>query len=529
VTSTTTPATTAPNGIGTGRMSRMEAAFLAMEQPSAPNHLGSLMIFGPRDGRALTYDAVTALVGERLAQLPSARRKVAEVPFGLGRPSWTTDRGFDIEYHVRQTALPPGGDDAALARLVGLAHATPLDRSRPLWELWVIEGLPDARVALYAKVHVAAIDDTTGAELMTALLDTDPADGSAAVAVAPPEVLPDGPSRPLDGLARLTGPLPDQLRWAAGFPGRLADRALRSAGEQWPGVRETAVEVILRTPGLDGLARLLPTSEAGELIDEHPTGRAPRLSFNAPVTSSRRFAMARLPIDDVLAVKHAADVTFNDVVVAVCAGALRRWLLAHDELPTSPTVAMVPILVRGPTDGRAGGRDDAHVAGLVATLPTHLADPAQRLARTHEALRTAKERHAAVPASLLQDVSMFAPPAVAAMAGRLVGAMPTFVSPRVNLAITNVPGPRRPVHLAGHLLESSHPALSISDLTPLHIGLQSGADGIGIGAVSCRDTLDDLAELVAATGVELDELVATTRPRPPARARRARPVSPTAS
>ena len=116
---------------GTSRMSRMEAAFLAMEQPSAPNHLGSLMIFGPRDGRPLTYDTVTALVAERLARLPSARRKVAEVPFGLGRPSWTTDRSFDIEYHVRQTALPPGGDEAALARLVGLAHAAPLDRSRP--------------------------------------------------------------------------------------------------------------------------------------------------------------------------------------------------------------------------------------------------------------------------------------------------------------------------------------------------------------------------------------------------------------
>jgi WS/DGAT/MGAT family acyltransferase len=511
---------------GTGRMSRMEAAFLAMEQPSAPNHLGSLMIFGPRDGRPLTYDTVTALVAERLARLPSARRKVAEVPFGLGRPSWTTDRGFDIEYHVRQTALPPGGDDAALARLVGLAHATPLDRSRPLWELWVIEGLPNDRVALYAKVHVAAIDDTTGAELMTALLDTDPDGASAVVAAAPVDVPRAASSGPFDGLARLAGPLPDQLRWAAGFPGRLADRALRSAGEQWPGVRETAVEVILRTPGLDGLARLLPTSEAGDIIDEHPTGRAPRLSFNAPVTSSRRFAMAHLPIDEVLAVKHAADVTFNDVVVAVCAGALRRWLLANDELPTSPTVAMVPILVRGPADGRAGGRDDAHVAGLVATLPTNIADPAQRLARTHDALRTAKERHAAVPASLMQDVSMFAPPAVAAMAGRLVGALPTFVSPRVNLAITNVPGPRRPVHLAGHLLESSHPALSISDLTPLHIGLQSGADGIGIGAVSCRDTLDDLAGLVGAAQVELDELVATTTPR--RRARRTRQVSPAA-
>ncbi|MET0458920.1 MAG: wax ester/triacylglycerol synthase family O-acyltransferase [Ilumatobacteraceae bacterium] len=502
----------------------MDAAFLAMEQPSAPNHLGSLMIFGPRGGRPLTYETVTDLVAERLVRLPSARRKVAEVPFGLGRPSWTTDRTFDIEYHVRQTALPPGGGEAALARLVGLAHAAPLDRSRPLWELWVIEGLSGQRVALYAKVHVAAIDDTTGAELMTALLDTDTgddADGAPIVAALEPvDARGNGSPRPFEGLARFTGPLPDQLRWAAGFPGRLADRALRSAGEQWPGMRETAVEVIHRTPGLDAIARMLPTSEAGDIIDEHPTGRAPRLSFNAPVTSSRRFAMATLPIDDVLAVKRGTeDVTFNDVVVAVCAGALRRWLLANDELPTDPTVAMVPILVRGPVDGGNGGRDDAHVAGLVASLPTHVADPVQRLTRTHEALRTAKDRHAAVPASLMQDVSMFAPPAVAAMAGRLVGALPTFVSPRVNLAITNVPGPRRPVHLAGHPLESSHPAMSISDLTPLHIGLQSGADGIGIGAVSCRDTLDDLASLVASTSVELDELVA--RVAPPRRTRKA--------
>ena len=447
-------------------------------------------------------------VAERLPLVPSARRIVAEVPFGLARPSWEPDRAFDLEYHVRHTALPKRGGVAALTRLIGHTHAIQLDRARPLWELWVIEGLPDDRVVLYSKVHVAAIDDSTGAELMTALLDTEP---SGRPTVVDPEPVDAGGSGPLDVIGRIVEPLPDQLRWAVGFPGRVAERAMRAAGEQWPGLRETAVEITQRTPLLGLAAKLLPTSDAGDVIDEHPTGRAPRLSWNAPITRYRRFALARLPIDDVLAVKNAAGTTFNDVVVAVCAGMLRRWLLAQDELPTSPVVALVPVLVAGPS----GRRDDAHIAGLVAPLPTNVADPADRLARTHDALAMAKQRHAAVPASMMQDMSMFAPPAVAAMAGRMVDALPhrAFVSPTVNVAISNVPGPRQPVHLAGRELESSHPAMSISDRTPLHIGVQSGPEVVGIGAVACRDNLDDLGGLLAGAPLELADLVAAVSGR----------------
>ena len=506
------------------RMSRMDAAFLAMERPDQPRHLGAVMIFGPGPDGPLTYDIVKETVAARLGLVPSARRVIAEVPLGLGRPSWVDDPAFDLEYHVRQGAVATDGGPAALARFVADAHGLPLDRTRPLWELWVIDGLADDRVALYAKVHVAAIDDTTGAELMTALLDVD---GKAPTALAASTgSAGNGASAggPFDLIGRIAGPLPDQLRWAAGFPGRLAERALRAAGQQWPGLRETTVEVAQRTPGLSSVAQLLPTGRAGEILDEHPTGRAPRLSFNTAVTPHRRYAFARMPIDDVLAVKHRAGTTFNDVVVAVCAGALRRWLLDHDELPSSPLVALLPVLVAG----SSGERGDAHVAGIVATLPTNVAEPAERLARTHESLRFAKERHAAVPASVLQDMSMFAPPAVAAMAGRLIDALPhrSFVSPTVNLAITNVPGPRGEVHLAGRPLESSHPAMSITDLTPLHIGLQSGVDWVGVGAMSCREALPDLAGLVGAAQVELDELVATTTPR--RRARRTRQVSPAA-
>ena len=431
------------------------------------------------------------------------------MPFGLARPSWEPDRAFDLTYHVRHTALPKRGGEAALARVIGHTHAIQLDRARPLWELWVIEGMPDDRVVLYSKVHVAALDDSTGAELMTALLDTDP---EGRPTVADPEPVDAGDAGPLDVVGRIVGPLPDQLRWAAGFPGRVAERAMRAAGEQWPGLRETAVEVTQRTPLLGAAAKLLPTSDAGDVFDEHPTGRAPRLSWNAPITRHRRFALARLPIDDVLAVKHAAGTTFNDVVVAVCTGMLRRWLLANDELPTSPVVALVPVLVAGPS-GRARRCSHRRARGRRCRRTSPIRPSASPAPTTR--WPSAKERHAAVPASLMQDVSMFAPPAVAAMAGRLVDALPhrAFVSPTVNVAITNVPGPRQPVHLAGRELESSHPAMSISDRTPLHIGVQSGPDVVGIGAVACRDNLDDLGGLLAGAPLELADLVAAVSGR----------------
>ena len=220
------------------------------------------------------------------------------------------------------------------------------------------------------------------------------------------------------------------------------------------------------------------------------------------MTAHRRFAMTRLPLDRVIEIKRAAGTTVNDVVVAVCAGALRHWLDAHDELPTSPLVAMVPMLVGGER------RDDAHVAGLVVPLPTNVAAPAERLRRASDALAAAKERRVAVPASLMQDVSMFAPPALTALAGRLVGALPhrSLASPTVNLAITNVPGSRQQMYVAGCPLEASHPVLTINGLSPLHIGLQSSHESIDVGAVACRDTMEDLDVLVERMPVELEEL-----------------------
>ena len=484
-------------------MRGIDSAFLAMERPNEPRHLGSLMIFGPSDDGPLDAAAVRAVLEARLPAMRSARRVVAASSSGLTRPSWRTVDRVDLGVHLRESSVA-GADDPrrALDELVARLHADRLDRARPLWRMHVVDGLPDGRVAVYAKVHMAAIDDQTGVELMTALLDEDPSGHQTMEDV---EVHTETASGFLD---RLVGPVPDQVRRAVGFPGRLAGRSVRAVGEQLPGLGATTREFVERWPGTEPLARLLPGGT--DPAREHPTGRAPRLSFNEPIGPRRAFAAGAVPIDRLVQLHAAAQggpspVSFHAVVLAACTGALRRWLLANDELPTSPIVAVVPVLVRGDRDA------DAHVAGIMLPLPTNLDDPADRLYETAHRLQQAKERYVAMPVSLTQDIAMFAPAAVAALANRINDAMPhrRFVSPTVNLGISNVPGPTRDVYLAGRPLLTSHPVLSVSDITPLHLGVQAGPWALGLGAVADGDTVEGLDELVDAIGVELSLLADT--------------------
>jgi diacylglycerol O-acyltransferase / wax synthase len=492
------------------RMRAMEAAFLAMERPHEPRHVGVMMIFGASGDGPLSVEVVRQVLRERLAGMPSTGRVVVDAPLGLSRPSWR-DVTPDLDVHVRRHRVSAGGGDEELARIIAEVHAVRLDRRRPLWELHIVDGLEGGRVALYAKVHAAALDDTTGVDLMTGLLDDDRRGASEDHPISPARPVGGRAPDPADVYERFIAPVPDQLRQAAGFPGRLAGRAARAVGEQLPGLADTAAEMVRRTPGMGALARLLPAGDedTGD-GDEHPTGRAPRLSFNAPISSARSFAASSLATVDVLRVKEHAGASFNEVVVAVCAGALRRWLLANDELPTSPVVAIVPVLV---ADSSGAG---SHIAGIMLALPTNVADPLERLTRVGRALSAARRSQATAPASLQQDVAMFAPPLVAAGVTRLLDALPhrPFVSPTVNLAVTNVPGPRRPVHLAGRPLISGHPVLSVTDLTPLHVGVQAGPDRVGIGVIACRDHVEDLHSLAFAAPIELAELVGAVRPRP---------------
>ncbi len=491
-------------------MRGIDAAFLAMERPNEPRHLGSLMIFDPAEDGPLDRDAVRAALEARLPAMRSARRVVAPSTSGLTRPSWRMVERVDLGVHLRSATLD-GSDDPrrALDDLVARLHATRLDRARPLWQMYVIDGLPDGQAAVYAKVHMAAIDDQTGVELMTALLDDAP---NGTPTMDPVEVHTESANRFVDRMIR---PAPEQLRRSIGFPGRLAARTARAVGEQLPGIGATTHEVAHRWPGLETVARLLPSSQ-DEDDHEHPTGRAPRLSFNEPIGPRRIYATGAVPIEQVVAVRTAAHrqslpVSFHAVVLAICTGGLRRWLLANDELPTSPIIAVVPVLARKEDDA------DAHIAGITIALPTNIADPVRRLEATARNLVRSKERYGEIPLSLTQDIAMFAPPSMASLANRIDQALPhrRFVSPPVNLGITNVPGPRRPVFLAGRPLLASHPVLSVSDITPLHLGVQAGPTELGLGAIADGDVINDLTGLVDAVGLELAELAAAYRPRPP--------------
>ncbi len=477
----------------TTRLSSVETSFIIGETNARPAHIGNLAIFAPNEDGSLTYDLVKKLVAERLDLVPAFRRRIVEVPFGLDRPYAVDTESLDIDFHVRQIAVPAPGNREQLAEIVARLHARRLDRSRPLWEVYVIDGLPDGRVGLYSKVHFVAVDAAHGTEIMTALLD--PAPGGRA---EPIPTAPRSSSRPPTQLEMLTGAglsLARHPRRLIRVQREMARRIGQSVGAQLPSASAAYWETMRRTHGLGWISRFI--DGGGNAGDAHylsrPAMRGPRVSFNRPITPHRRVGFASIPFADVHDIKQAAGTTVHDVVMAICAGGVRRWLVARDELPTEPLLAAVPVLVRGDADDLAD-----HVSMMIAPLPTNEADPRQRLTRAHEAMRIAKERHDAVPANLIQDMTRYAPPAVAGLAARLVGAVPMdeMASPPFNLTISNVPGPRHAVYCAGHRLVANYPLSVISAGVGLHISLVTYDDELHLGVVTCRDALPSQWELV---------------------------------
>ncbi len=485
------------------RLSAAETAFLISEIRSRPAHMGTLALFEAGPDGPLTYEAVRQLVSERMALVPAFRRRIVEVPFGLDRPYVFDDTATELDYHIRSIAVPPPGHRQELADFVARLHEQPLDRSRPLWELYVIEGLRDGLVGLFAKVHFVLMDPQNGTEVMTALLDSEQ---DAPVPPPAPPAAPYEVPTPLAMVARAGLSYVRQPARIFRAQREMTGRTLRNVGDQLPVARDIMVETMRRTQGVGDLLRGRGRDRERDDVDVGRRSlRAPRVSFNRRLTPHRRVGFASLPFADVHAIKTAAGTTVHDVVMAVCAGGLRNWLHEHDELPTEPLVANVPVLVRG-----KGGVGD-HIAALQAPLPTNEADPRRRLQKAHEAMQLAKERHA-VPASLLQDMSRYAPPAVAGLAARLVAANPVedVTSPPYNVTISNVPGPRHPVYCAGRRQVSNHPLNVLTNGVGLHISLVTYDDQLHLGLVSCREALPDLWPLVdaiVAASTELREAV----------------------
>ena len=480
------------------QLSSLDAQFLSVETPTTVGHVGTLILLDPREAPdgLLTLDRLRDVLEPRLHLAPQLRQRLLPVPLGLGRPSWVDDPDFDIEFHLREVGLPAPGNERQLADQVARIHARPLDRSRPLWEMYLLHALDNGRQALYTKVHHAAIDGISGAEILATVMD---------VTVEPRLV--EEPTEPWD-----PPPLPG--------PVGLVGEGLRAAVRQPVEIVRTlprALPHLVDFPGIGRFPGVRTLSAAADTVLARVTGRAPqgqaeRRTFptpptplNGPITAHRRFAFGSLPLDEVKQVKNAFSMTVNDVAMALCTSALRRWLLDHDGLPEQPIVVAVPVSVR--TDDSADEQGN-QLSVLLAQMPTHLADPAERLAEVQRSMPAAKEQFEAVPATILQDVTGVIPTALSGLAFRAFFSMAAMGAFPLNLFISNVPGPQMPLYIGGARVLGVYPASAITDITgALNITLFSYDGSLDFGLIACREMVPDVWNLIGYLRDALDELL----------------------
>lgn len=487
----------------------MDANFLNMESGTTYGHVSSMMIFEPQPGTdGAGLEMTKRAILSRMDQLVPFRRRLVQVPLGLDIPYWIDDPNFDIDYHVRHHAVPAPGSPEQLAEVVGRIISRPLDRSRPLWELYVIEGAENGKyIVQLNKIHHAAIDGAAGVLLLAALLDDDPASvpDERPDDMWPVETIPTA----LDML-KLTGH--EYLRRPEKMI-RITIHAVRtlSANTRNPALAMLANLLAKPLPGPLGenLRSRLAADRTGE--DDLPKlslRTAPRTPFNSTIGSHRRFAYTSVPLEDARVIRRSFGVTFNDVVMALCAATLRRYLIVHDALPAEPLVALVPISVRTPED------DDMfrnRVSALTCELATDEPDPAARLLRIARRMAEAKERFDPVSADALQDFTQFAPPAVAGQAMRLLSRLRIAdrVNSPVNVVISNIPGPNHPLYAAGAKLKHFYPVSTIADGVGLNLTVQSYDGKLDFGFVADRELVPDLwlmIDLLHESVKELHEL-----------------------
>jgi WS/DGAT/MGAT family acyltransferase len=462
------------------RLSGPDAAFLYGETRSWHMHVSSVLMADPSTApNGFSVEKLRENTAKRIELVPQFRWRVVEVPFGIDTPVFVEDPNFDIDYHVRHIAVPSPGGPRQLGELVGDLASYKLDRHRPLWEFWLIEGLEGGKVAVLAKVHHAIIDGVSGADLATVLLDLEP---------DPPD--PPTPIRPHG--ERI--PTPPELLARATLTNMVMPWRAAQFGAQL--VRQGRTFLRYRTR---------PNAPPAPF-------QAPRTSFNGRISPNRRFAYTTLPLDTMKSVKKAFDVKLNDVVLAVCAGALRRYLGDRDELPEQPLIAQVPVSTRTEeTKDQVG----VQVAAMFASLETHVEDPAERLLAISEGTKSAKEMREAMAAEKIMNLTDTMSPALVGLAARMyTGARLEDRTPPVfNLIISNVPGPPFDLYMAGARLTGIYPMGPLLYGSGLNITVMSNATGVDFGVFTCREVAPDPWLIADALSESLDELVAAAELR----------------
>lgn len=458
-------------------LSGLDAGFLYLEAAGTPMHVGSLMLIEPPKKRGYDFhEALLAHLAERLPRAPALRRVLHEAPLDLGHPLWSEAETLDLRRHLRRRRLTGRGTHQSLMRLVGRLHADPLPRDEPLWRFVVIDNIEDGLVALYSKVHHALLDGQGGIALAQALLDVEPT-----------------PSR-RKPRAKTSNAATERVRRRD-----LASSASRASLGQFAKLLR-AVPATLKLAGSLGQAARLAGSLRENLLI------APRTPWNTQIGSGRSFAAASLSLDECKRMARTAGVSLNDIVLAICAGALRELLLDAGQLPRKPLVAAMPVSLR-----ESGNQEVNNQVSMVqCSLATDVADPLERLRAIHASTAQIKQRVASVKGLIPTDFPGLAAPLWATGLSRLWhrGRIAERLPPLANVAISNVPGPPVDLYLAGARLRHYYPVSIVTHGLALNITVQSYAGRLEFGLTACSDALDRperLANAILASAQQLSQ------------------------
>jgi diacylglycerol O-acyltransferase / wax synthase len=457
------------------RMSPLDASFLHLEDHVTQLHIGSVSIF---EGPPPPFDDVLEMVTGKLVLVPRYRQVVRFVPLAMGRPVWVDDEYFNLRYHLRRTALPAPGGVEELRNLVGRIMSQQLDRSKPLWEMWMAEGLGEGRWALVSKVHHCMVDGVSGTDLLTVILDKERAPESLRTPAWRAEPAPTGLHLFADALVERT---------ISPYEGFRAARAALRAPRQFAGQMKDTARGLL---GMRGLVRRTPPS-----------------SLNGPIGPHRRWAWARSQLSDVKVVRAGLGGTVNDVVLACITNGFRQLLLSRGESVDRVVRTMVPVSVRSPGER---GTYNNRVSAMFAQLPVGIDDPAERLTAIRSQMEGLKESRQAVAGEVLTSLSGFAPPMLLALGERVATRVPQR---NVNTVTTNVPGPQYPLYAAGRRLLESFPYVPLGGRIRVGVAIFSYDGALNFGVTGDYDAAPDVEVLCQGIEQGMAGLVELATPR----------------
>ena len=452
------------------RLTGLDSSFLHLEQDGAHMHVASTTLF---EGPAPPYIEFRDHIASRLHLVPRFRQKVRFVPVALGRPVWIDDPHLNLDYHVRHTSLPEPGSAEQLRNLAARLFSQQLDRSKPLWELWLVEGLRDGGFAIVGKTHHCMVDGVSGVDITTVLFDL--------------EKEPDTPSAP--GAQWIPNPEPT----GAQLLGEAVVERLVSPAEAVRGVRR-----ITRRPRR-AFRKAVDAAVAAGTFAWSGWG-APDTPFNVDIGPHRRFAWVNASLEDLKQVKNEFGGTVNDVILAAVAGALGRYMRARGHATAGvEVVAMVPVSVRTSDQRGALGNQ---VSSMMAPLPVWIEDPVQRLKKVSESMGDLKDSKQAMGATVMTQLTDFAPPTISAQAARLQSRQRFF-----NLVVTNVPGPQFPLYLMGRRMKRVYPMVPLAQRQAVCVGIMSYDGQVNFGLIGDYDAMEDLEDLCQDLDASIDELI----------------------